>query len=418
MCTPMQIPLVRYKHMKMLVVASVLGACVAVVFAGSGTAAAGISDRAGGQNTTQAGGQALDPVDQPNAEREHAGTGSGVGQPPRAEQHDDVLDEIKAVVQGVTVRDLGALGQAFKTKVRLLGEASRQSSATELIELGDLDGDGVSEVAVKWQIGAASSQDTHGQAAIPAFWGAYLLSWDGGQWKPSRLGAPADELYFKVVWLGKSTGRCIAVVSVAAGKAVPFPALYQMRGHEAVLLWDSQAEDSRYNGFERGQVEFPSDASRDRTDMVVSGRADPGLLEFQPGGRRGFSAQSVYHWDGRAYIPVKTEYTSGPDYTLYRFIAALHLHDFRSAYSQIDPGKFLNTDTPSLDKFRQMMKETFPEFLDDEIFQAREADSKSPDALVFELPKMNYVYRPSLGKGSLFLLTGLERKVEISEPSE
>jgi len=418
MCTLMQILIVRHTRMKMLVVGYILSAWVAVLFAGSGTVAAEPSDRAENQTTTQAGGQAQNPAGQPNAEREHAGTGSGVGQPPPVDQHDDVLAEIKAIVQGVSVRDLGILGQAFKTKVRSLDEASRASSATELIELGDLDGDGVSEVAVKWQIGGPSSQDTPGQAAAPAFWGAYLLSWDGGQWKPSRLGAPADELYFKVVWLGKSTGRCIAVVSVAAEKAVPFPALYQLREHEAVLLWDSQAEDSRYQGLDRGQVEFRSNARHGPADMVVSGRADPGLLEFQPGGRRGFGARSVYHWDGQAYIPVATEYTSGPDYTLYRFIAALHLRDFRSAYAQIDPAKFLHTDAPSLDKFHQMIKETFPEFLDDEVFRAREADSSSSDALAFELPKMNYVYRPSLRTDSPFLLTGLERKVEIPEPSE
>jgi len=107
------------------------------------------------------------------------------------------------------------------------------------------------------------------------------------------------------------------------------------------------------------------------------------------------------------------EYSPGPDNSLYRFIAALHLHDFRSAYTLIDPGKFLKTDAPSLENFRQMIEENWREFLDDQVFQAREAQAGSPDTLAFELPDKQYVYRPALSNDGKFLLTGLERKVEM-----
>jgi hypothetical protein len=59
-----------------------------------------------------------------------------------------------------------------------------------------------------------------------------------------------------------------------------------------------------------------------------------------------------------------------------------------------------------------MIEENWPEFLDDQVFQAREANAGSPDALAFELPDKHYVYRPTMSKDGKFLLTGLERKVE------
>jgi hypothetical protein len=203
------------------------------------------------------------------------------------------------------------------------------------------------------------------------------------------------------------------VVNVVGEEAVPYPAIFQLRQHEAALLWDSQGGDNRYNPLEHGRIEFQDNAKLDQTDMIVIGRADPGLLEFEPDGHRGFSARCVYHWDGQAYVPGQTEYSPGPDNSLYRFIAALHLHNFPSAYALIDPGKFLKTDAPSLEKFRQVIEENWREFLDDQVFRAREANAGSPDALAFELPEKHYVYRPTLSNDGRFLLIGLERKVEM-----
>ena len=40
----------------------------------------------------------------------------------------------------------------------------------------------------------------------------------------------------------------------------------------------------------------------------MTGRADPGFLQVEPKGHRGFQARAVYHWDGKAFIPAKTEY--------------------------------------------------------------------------------------------------------------
>ena len=352
----------------------------------------------------------------PEGEQGQVETGSEPSQPSAAEQGDEMLAGIQAVLGNVPAPDLGVLGQAFDTTVKKQDEASSESSAVELIELGDLDGDGVSEVALKLLVTATSQEDAQGQASPSFSRGLYLLSWDGTRWKASPLAAPAENFQFKVVRLGKSTGRCIAVVNVVGEEAIPYPAIFQLREHEAALLWDSQGGDNRYNALERGQIEFQDNAKLDQTDMIVIGRADPGLLQFEPGGHRGFSARCVYHWDGQAYIPAQTEYSPGPDNTLYRFIAALHLRDFRSAYTLIDPGKFLKTDAPSLEKFRQVIEENWREFLDDQVFQAREANAGSPDALAFELPEKHYVYLPTLSNDGRFLVIGLERKVEMPGP--
>jgi hypothetical protein len=324
-----------------------------------------------------------------------------------------MLAGIQAVLANVPAPDLGVLGQAFDSTVKKQDGASSESSAVELFDLGDLDGDGVSEVALKLPVTETSQNDAQGPVSPPSSGGLYLLSWDGSHWKASRLVASAESFQFKVVRLGKTTGRCIAVVNVIGEEAVPYPAIFQLQEHEAALIWDSQGGDSRYNALEHGQIEFQDNAKLDQTDMIVTGRADPGLLQFEPGGHRGFSARCVYHWDGQAYVPDQTEYSRGPDNSLYRFIAALHLRDFRSAYALIDPGKFLKTDAPSLEKFRQMMEENWREFLDDQVFQAREAKAGSPDTLAFELPEKHYVYRPTLSTDGRFLLTGLERKVEM-----
>jgi hypothetical protein len=143
--------------------------------------------------------------------------------------------------------------------------------------------------------------------------------------------------------------------------------------------------------------------------MVADGRADPGLLVFPKTGSRGFDAQSVYHWTGNAFDPVKTEYTANRDFTLYRFIAALHLRDFRIAYSLTDPAKFLKTDKPTLEAFRKMIQDQFPEFLDDRIFKAPESGAAA-NTFQLNLEDKVYVYTPSFSGGTPFLLTGLGRQ--------
>jgi hypothetical protein len=408
------------------------GVCVLALWTGLGNPAAGVSwqprlrlvqdtpSNPQDQTKNQTPKEVQHAADQPTlaGEQGQAETGSEPSQSSGTEQADEMLAGIRAVLENVSSPDLGMLGQAFDTSVKKQDEASSESSAVELIELGDLDGDGVSEIALKMPATGASQEETQAQASPASLRGLYLLSWDGTHWKASSLAAPAESFQFKVVRLGKSTGRCIAVVNLVGEGAAPYPAIFQLRDHEAALLWDSQAGDNRYNALEHAQIEFQDDPKLDQTEMVVTGRADPGLLQFEPGGHRGFSARYVYHWDGQAYVPARTEYSPDPDYSLYRFIAALHLHDFRSAYALIDPGKFLKTDAPSLEQFRQLIETNWPEFLDDQVFQAREANADSPDALAFELPDKHYVYRPTLSNDGKFLLTGLERQVEMPGTGE
>ena len=316
-------------------------------------------------------------------------------------------------MQNVSSPDLGALGQAFDTRVMKPDAAPAEIPTVELIELGDLDGDGVPEVVMKVP-GVGERQSDVPSPASPSSWlGLYLLSWDGTHWKVSSLAASGQHSEFRIVRLGKGVAQGIAVVNVIGEDRLPYPAVFQVREHEAGLLWDSQVGDNRYNPLQHGRIEFLDDPKLDQTVMIETGHADPGLLEFEPGGRRGFKARCVYHWDGQAYVPVQTDYSPGPDNTLYRFIAALHLHDFRSAYALIDPGRFLKTDTPNLEQFRQLIETHWQEFLDDQVFQAREAKAGSPDALAFELPEKHYVYRPTLSNDGKFLLTGLERKIEM-----
>ena len=245
------------------------------------------------------------------------------------EPPDETLAGIRAALQNVSSPDLDALGQAFDTRVMKPDAAPAEIPTVKLIELGDLDGDGVPEVVMKVP-GVGERQSDVQSPASPSSWlGLYLLCWDGAHWKASSLAASGQHSEFRIVRLGKGVAQGIAVVNVIGEDRLPYPAVFQVREHEADLLWDSQVGDNRYNPLQHGRIEFLDDPKLDRTVMIETGHADPGLLEFEPGGRRGFEARCVYHWDGQAYAPGQTDYSPGPDNTLYRFIAALHLHDFR-----------------------------------------------------------------------------------------
>jgi hypothetical protein len=223
----------------------------------------------------------------------------------------------------------------------------------------------------------------------------------------------SDEgLQFGVIRLGRPSPLGLAVVSVLGRTAAPYPAVFQVKDHAATLVWDGRAEESRYRSYEDSQIEFRDAAEAYPTEMIVSGRADPGLLVFAKGGRRGFKARTTYRWDGQAYIPAETQYSANPDYTLYRFIAALHLHNFKAAYALIDPQGFLKTDSPTVEKFRHVVEDSWAEFIDDQVFEARETGLGVPELYVFTLPEKHYVYRPKFGGGEGFLLTGLERREE------
>jgi len=205
--------------------------------------------------------------------------------------------------------------------------------------------------------------------------------------------------------------RQIVLVTYAGTSEIPYPAIFQIKDHAAVLLWNGRAEENEYQGYAQGKIEFRDTQAGGAPQMIVSGHADPGLLHFPNDTNRGFGVQAIYVWTGTGYLPHKTEYSANEDYTLYEFISALHLHDFRSAYALIDGPKFLKTDAPSLEIFRKLVEGSWPEFLDDQIFEALNPSPRGTNAFEFELTEgdKHYVYMPSFGTDSKHLLSGLER---------
>jgi len=346
-----------------------------------------------------------------------------VQEPPPAETQatrttpDALLPQITAAIQRVTTRDVAALAKALQIGEKLQGLTPGAPSNT-LAPVGDLDGDGVPEVLLKWAI----PDVTVGAEVAPApdsrpLWGVYLLSWDGARWKASRLLTGVEDFTPILISLGPPMGRGLAVVIQASDSQAAYPAIFQVKDHTATLLWDAQADDSRYEPLLQGRVSFQDHADAP-AEMIVNGRADPGFLQVEPKGIRGFRARAVYHWDGKAFIPAKTVYTANQDYTIYRFISALHLHDYGSAYALVVPAKFLKADSPTLDAFRHFIQDNWPEFLQDEVFRAPEPPAGSPDEHLFVLhkPDRRYVYHPVFSSDGKFLLTGLTRTQEALPP--
>ena len=331
---------------------------------------------------------------------------------------DAFLPQITSALQGVRTPDTAALAKALHVRENL--EASGPGTPYNTItKIGDLDGDGVPEMLLKWAI---PDVDAGGQVAplrdsLP-LWNAYLLSWDGAHWKASRLLSEVEDLTPVPISLGPALGRGLALV-VREGRAqVAYPVVFQVRDHAATLLWDAQADESRYEPLLQGRVDFQEQKGAP-AEMIVTGRANPGFLQVAPEGNRGFAVRTVYRWDGKAYTPVKTEYSANQDYTIYRFISALHLHDYRTAYALIVPSEFVRSDSPTLDAFRYFIQDNWPEFLQDEVFEAPEAPAGAADehGFVLSKPEKRYIYHPVFSRDGKFLLTGLTR-VQEAPPAE
>lgn len=344
-------------------------------------------------------------------------------EPPEAETPaapappDTMLPQISAALQGATTRDISILSKALRAPVK--GEGTAPGAADNQLEpVGDLDGDGVPEVLLRWAVpDVAPGGEVVPTADSRPLWSLYLLSWDGARWKASRLAAEVEDFTALSINLVLPLGRCLAVIPQNDRGQTSYPVLFRVKDHTAAVLWDAQADDSRYEPLLQGQVTFRERAGS-AAEMIVTGRADPGLLRVSPNGRRGFYARAVYHWDGKAFTPAKTDYTANEDYTIYRFISALHLHDYRSAYALVAPAEFLEGKPATLDAFRAYVQDHWPEFPADGVFEAPEPQAGAPDDHLFVLsqPDRRYVYHPAFSRDGKFLLTGLTRVQEASEP--
>jgi hypothetical protein len=330
---------------------------------------------------------------------------------------DSLLPQITAAIQGVTTPDDTALRKALHIGKRPEA-AVPDAPPNAVVPVGDLDGDGVPEILLKWAIPdvAAGTEVAPAPDSRP-LWGVYLLSWTGTQWKASRLLTGVEDFTPLVVNLGPPVGRGLAVVILDGNSPIPYPVIFLVKDHTAALLWDAQADDSRYQPLLQSRVSFTDHAGAS-AEMIVTGRADPGFLQVDRRGQRGFLARAVYHWNGTAFVPAKTEYSANPDYTVYRFISALHLHDYNSAYALVVPANFLKVDSPTLDKFRHFIQDNWPEFLQDEVFIAPEPPAGSPNEHLFVLsePDKHFVYHPIFSSDGKYRLTGLTRTQEATDP--
>jgi len=327
------------------------------------------------------------------------------------------LSEVQALISSVRTPDTSALAEALGVSSAATKVGSIDPTTYSLQVLGDLDGDNVPEVALnrlREPSGVGLNQSIVGELTA---WELFLLSWDGSRWRVTHMKEGFEPYELQVVSSLVPGSRQIAVVEYQGAKAVPHPAIYQVKDHAPSLLWDSEAGETQYEGYAQGKIEFREPQGGGPPEMIASGRADPGLIQFPKDGKRGFDVRAVYGWDGKSYLPGKTEYSDNEDYRLYRFISALDLHDFRAAYALIDPAKFMSSDAPSLAAFQKYVENTWPEFLGDQIFEVH--DSGAIGDFTFELiagdEGARSVYFPSFGSDSKHLLIGLERRDEASQ---
>lgn len=321
---------------------------------------------------------------------------------------------IQAALEHVSTPNLQVLASALGITAPEIGSEAFGTVEVGMEVIGNLDGDKVPEVAVNWK-----PPEHGGNGSSPSEPSLYLLSWNGKAWQASHLTNVENAFELEVLPGAQGPARFIAVVVFQGITAAPYPIIFQFRDHAARKLWDGRSDSSLYTGYDYGAVQFKKSAGEGVPEMIASGRADPGLLVFPKRSEingRGFQETTLYAWKDNAYVPVRTEFTPNKDYTLYRFIAALHLHNFPAAYSLINPQQFLKTDKPSLKVFHERIEKDWPEFLDDKIFHVPVTSGELGNhafTLTLQSGK-TYVYLPSFTASPAYLLTGLERK-ESSE---
>lgn len=315
---------------------------------------------------------------------------------------------IQKAVEGVQSSTLQALGKALGMGQAQIGQKAFEDSDMGMEVVSGLNvGDGRA-VAVKWRP-APQGQNPPGEPSL------YLLFWGGKVWQPSYLTAATNALTLEALPSAEGSGTFFAVVIYRGVTAVPYPVVFRLEDHHALLVWDGRSDAASYTGYDYGSIQFKKTDGSDMPVMVAAGRADPGLLIFpvsSDNAGRGFQAATLYVWKNDAYVALRTEYTENRDYILYRFISALHLHDFKTAYSLVDPGLFLKSKKPSLSLFRERIQNAWPEFIDDRIFEVPSNPEIESDSHAFILRlsggKMN-VYHPDFTAGPDYRLSGLAR---------
>ena len=344
-----------------------------------------------------------------------SGTQSVTSKGEGVETSDARVEAIQAAIQHVHTPSLQALATALGLSAEQIGRRPFEDSEIGIEPISVIRGSGVPEAVVKWRPPAQV-----GEAQPEVEPDLYLLSWDRKAWQASFLTPALDALTVRVLPGTESTTPLIAVVLFRGMTAVPYPVIFRFADHHASLVWDGRKPASLYSGYDYGSIQFEKAENAEVPVMLATGLADPGLLVFPSSSernRRGFQVVTAYAWQDDAYVAFRTEYSHTRDYTLYRFISALHLRDFKTAYSLIEPKQFLKTDKPSLKLFHESVLKAWPEFVDDRIFEVPSAPERNSESHIFVLKlndKKTYVYHPTFTSGPPYLLTGLTR-TETSE---
>jgi hypothetical protein len=318
-------------------------------------------------------------------------------------------EEVEGAARKVTSPDAGALATALGVEMESAFEPETANPAASAFRpLGDLDQDGVAEVAFRWSRPERFKDRAREDLDPLPGWVLFLLSWDGARWRVSEL-MTGHGLCGLETLAGIWPTR--AVVAVEGLSGVPYPVVFRFQNHLATMAWDSRDESSRYQGYAGGVVQF-DERGNGPPAMIVSGRADPGVIRFSPTSGRGFEVATVYLWEGGAYIPKKSEFEENEDYTLYRFVSALHLRDYRTAFSLLEPDLFLQGSDKTVEAFKQRVEDQWPEFIGNSLFQALEGPEAAGNPFALESVRdgARYIYLPTFSQDGKFLLTGLERR--------